>query len=142
MINPNPNGSAAASSTASQADMVQPLLPHADDELRRIRQQMPQLLEFFKSKLQGGQAPGGLLRFGKPHKVARLSADEVGSIDRWFFIGDIHGDFLPCTACWSKPSAGMPMHGCCFWAIWSTAVTCLSNVCSCCLTGDNGAQAA
>lgn len=94
MINPNPNGSAAASSTASQAEMVQPLLPHADDELRRIRQQMPQLLESFKSKLLGGQAPGGLLRFGKPHKVARLSADEVGSIDRWFFIGDIHGDFF------------------------------------------------
>ena len=74
--------------------MVQPLLPHADDELRRIRQQMPQLLEFFKSKLLGGQAPGVLLRFGQSHKVARLSTDEVGSIDRWFFIGDIHGDFF------------------------------------------------
>jgi hypothetical protein len=94
VINPTSNGAAAAPSTVSQAAMVQPLLPHADDELRRIRKQMPQLLEFFKSKLLGGQAPGDLLRFGQLHKVARLSTDEVGSIDQWFFIGDIHGDFF------------------------------------------------
>ena len=94
MINHTPYGAAASPSTASQAATVQPLLPHADDELRRIRQKMPQLLEFFKSKLLGGQTPGGLLRFGQPHKVVRLSTDEVGRIDQWFFIGDIHGDFF------------------------------------------------
>ena len=94
MINPTPNGAAAAPSTPSQAALVQPLLPFADDELRRIRQQMPHLLELFKSKLRSGQVPGDLLRFGQPHKVARLSTDEVGSIDQWFFIGDIHGDFF------------------------------------------------
>lgn len=96
MINPTPSGAAAApaTATASHSTMVQPLLLHADDELRRIRQKMPQLLEFFNSKLLAGQAPGFLLRFGKPHKVARLSTDEVGRIDQWFFIGDIHGDFF------------------------------------------------
>jgi hypothetical protein len=74
--------------------MVQPLLPHADQELRRIRRQMPQLLELFKSKLSGDQAQGVLLRYGHTHKVTRLSALEVGTIDQWFFIGDIHGDFF------------------------------------------------
>ena len=94
MIDPTTDGDAAAPSTANQSAMVQPSLPHADDELRRIRQQMPHLLELFKSKLLGDKAPGDLLRFGQRHKVARLSADEVGSINQWFFIGDIHGDFF------------------------------------------------
>ncbi len=94
MTDPTPSGAVEAPPNASQATMAPPLLPHADQELRRIRSQMPQLLALFKSKLSGGQAPGALLRYGQPHKVARLSAEEAGAIDQWFFIGDIHGDFF------------------------------------------------
>lgn len=70
------------------------LMPHADEELRRIRHQMPQMLELFRHKLQQAQGSGALLRYGQAQKVACLTADEVGTLDQWFFIGDIHGDFF------------------------------------------------
>jgi hypothetical protein len=71
-----------------------PLLLHADQELRRIRIEMPQLLELFKTTILAGPGPAVLLRYGEPHKVVRLTDVEVGVIDQWFFIGDIHGDFF------------------------------------------------
>ncbi len=71
-----------------------PLLPHADQELRRIRIEMPRLLELFKTTMLGGPGPAVLLKYGEPHKVVRLTDVEVGAIDQWFFIGDIHGDFF------------------------------------------------
>jgi hypothetical protein len=70
------------------------LAPHADEELRRIRAQIPQMLETFKHKILGRETPDALLRYGQAHKVACLAAEEVGSMDQWFFIGDIHGDFF------------------------------------------------
>lgn len=45
------------------------------------------------------QAPGApqafpLLHFSQDHKVARLTPEQAGAMDAWFFIGDLHGDFF------------------------------------------------
>lgn len=66
----------------------------ATEELARIRNQMPQLLACLDAMLHEGRLP--LLRLSDGvhmHRVHKLSEQESGSIDHWFFIGDIHGDF-------------------------------------------------
>lgn len=39
-------------------------------------------------------APAALLKFGHQPRVARLSSEESGDPEQWFFIGDLHGDFF------------------------------------------------
>lgn len=72
------------------------LLEHADEELRRLRLALPHLLTDLERRLlathTGPAFP--LLHFGQKHKVARLAADQVGAMEDWFFIGDLHGDFF------------------------------------------------
>ena len=71
-----------------------PLLRQPDEELRRIRDEMPEMLPVFERKILERGTPNVLLQFNASRKVLRLSIDEVGSPDKWFFIGDIHGDFF------------------------------------------------
>lgn len=68
---------------------------HADQALQRIRLAMPGLLAMCERALRATTPDQALplVRFGQKHKVARLTQDEVGAMDDWFFIGDLHGDF-------------------------------------------------
>lgn len=60
----------------------------ADAELRRIRAALPQIFDGAALAVAGGELP--LIGWGlsKP-RVQKLSSSE-----QWFFVGDIHGDFL------------------------------------------------
>ncbi len=71
------------------------LSEHADQELHRIRRTMPSLLAKLERRLRApsAQEPFPLLHFGQPHKVAKLTPQQVGEMEAWFFIGDLHGDF-------------------------------------------------
>ena len=59
----------------------------------RIRNEIPVLLDQLKSRILTEKLDTSL-RFGERHKVLRLTEDEVGKMEDWFFIGDIHGDFF------------------------------------------------
>jgi hypothetical protein len=69
---------------------------HADQALTRIRQAMPGLLADLEQRLRAptAQAPFPLLHFGQKHRVARVSPEQAGAPEEWFFIGDLHGDFF------------------------------------------------
>lgn len=72
------------------------LLAHADHDLQRIRLQLPSLLPELHARLCAAEphdADGPLLFYHQRHKVLRLCTEQAGPMDRWFFIGDIHGDF-------------------------------------------------
>jgi hypothetical protein len=63
-------------------------------ELGRIRQEMMRLLTQLEVLLGSNQFP--LLKVcngSQELKVHKLSMEETGGVDHWFFIGDIHGDF-------------------------------------------------
>jgi hypothetical protein len=70
--------------------------PQAHLELQRIRMIIPSLLADLEGSLKGksGGRPFPLLRFGQSQLVSRLSSQEVGPMENWFFIGDLHGDFF------------------------------------------------
>lgn len=72
-----------------------PRCEQADQELRRIRLAMPELLSELEQRLRTPTTdkPFPLLHFGEKHKVTRLDASQVGAMEDWFFIGDLHGDF-------------------------------------------------
>jgi hypothetical protein len=74
---------------------MSPTCEHADQELHRIRLAMPTLLADLERRLLVPTAdkPFPLLHFAQKHKVARLTSEQVGAMEGWFFIGDLHGDF-------------------------------------------------
>lgn len=66
-----------------------------DVDLRRIRRKIGALFPKLISVAYGKEgAPQPLLKHGQPHKVLRLTHDECGDPEQWFFIGDLHGDFF------------------------------------------------
>ena len=70
------------------------LLRSPADELARIRRQMPRLLIDLSLRMRSGGRPFPLLHFSQTHKVVKLSAEVVGKVEDWFFIGDLHADFF------------------------------------------------
>ena len=74
---------------------MSPTCEHADQELHRIRLAMPTLLADLERRLfaPSAEKPFPLLHFAQKHKVARLTSEQVGAMEGWFFIGDLHGDF-------------------------------------------------
>ena len=70
-------------------------LTTADADLKRIRRKVGALFSRMNSVVHAKEgAPEPLLKFGHDHKVARLSEEEGGDPEQWFFIGDLHGDFF------------------------------------------------
>ena len=77
-------------------DLTTPfLLEDADRELHRLRVALPHIFVELRRRLKSPSPEYlfPLLHFDQKYKVARLSADQVGAMDSWFFIGDLHGDF-------------------------------------------------
>ncbi len=77
-------------------DMVMnPSCEHADQELQRIRLAMPAVLAELERRqlVPSEDKPFPLLHFAQAHKVARLTPQQAGAMEDWFFIGDLHGDF-------------------------------------------------
>jgi hypothetical protein len=67
---------------------------NAAEELGRIRREMMRLLTQLEGLLDSNQFPVvKACRDGQKLKVHKLSMEETGGVDHWFFIGDIHGDF-------------------------------------------------
>lgn len=67
---------------------------NAVEELGRIRREMMRLLTQLERLLGSDQFP--VLKVcsdSQKLKVHKLSLEETGGVDHWFFIGDIHGDF-------------------------------------------------
>lgn len=67
---------------------------NAAEELGRIRREMMRLLTHLEGLLGSDQFP--LLKVcndSQKLKVHKLSMEEAGGVNHWFFIGDIHGDF-------------------------------------------------
>lgn len=77
-----------------------------DSELVHIRQLMPALLELLEARMRQGSLP--VKGFGGPRKVLRLSAEEAGPMEKWFFIGDLHGDFFALSTLLRKAEEAEP----------------------------------
>lgn len=90
-INENPRHSVRDRSTT-----LPPRCDHADQELQRIRQAMPALLWELVRRISVPMPnrPFPLMHFGQARRVAVLSREQAGSMEDWFFIGDLHGDFF------------------------------------------------
>lgn len=75
--------------------VMNPPCEHADQELQRIRLAMPAVLAELERRLlmPSADKPFPLLHFAQAQKVARLTPEQVGAMEDWFFIGDLHGDF-------------------------------------------------
>lgn len=78
--------------TLSTPPLAASLPRSADEALTHLRAELPRLLPELAARLDGPDFP--LLHFGAAQPVVRLTAEEMGPADRWFFIGDIHGDFF------------------------------------------------
>ncbi len=66
----------------------------AAEELGRIRREMMRLLTRLEGLLGSDQFPVvKVCSDSQKLKVHKLSMEETGGVDHWFFIGDIHGDF-------------------------------------------------
>ncbi len=60
----------------------------ADAELRRIQAVLPHILERAAASVASGELP--LIGWG----LSKPRVQKLPSSDQWFFVGDIHGDFL------------------------------------------------
>lgn len=97
-------------SSSSQQNSVAPDVPlstgilqnNASAELTRVREQLPQILERAEAIVAAGQLPiiGWGLTQARVQKVSYNSHP-------WFFVGDIHGDFLA----WHRVLTRIRQHG-------------------------------
>ena len=70
-------------------------LTSVDADLVRIRGSLQGILDKMGPFVNGQEgAPAVLMKFGHQPPVARLSDEECGDPEQWFFIGDLHGDFF------------------------------------------------
>ncbi len=66
----------------------------AASTLHQQRARIPQIIQELEVRLETGNLPlVGLSTPESIRRVRRLTNDEAGPSERWFFIGDIHGDF-------------------------------------------------
>lgn len=80
-----------APGSAVEHQLCQATGPCAHDELRRIRKELPEIFRRAEAKVLAGEL--GLIGWGLSRpRVQKLDPEHDGK--PWFFIGDIHGDFL------------------------------------------------
>jgi hypothetical protein len=90
-------------------------LKSPDYDLARIRRSIRSILLALLPSVNGKEdKPSPLLKFGHEPKVARLSEDECGEPEQWFFIGDLHGDFLRFIRICVQPWSAAPIVALCF----------------------------
>jgi hypothetical protein len=65
-----------------------------DQELARIRDRMPEMLERYAPQAGVDPVSAPFMFFGMQTKVARLDEATWGDPASWFFIGDLHADFF------------------------------------------------
>jgi len=81
-----PSEASEAAAKSSPADYIP-----AQDALKRIRAEMAAIFQRAAAKVDSGELP--LIGWGLTlPRVQKMAAEHEGKL--WFFIGDIHGDFL------------------------------------------------